>query len=279
MTMDTVTGSTLLNGARLLVVDDERTTRLSLSEIFTLRGAHVTAAADGQEAVSLLRQSSFDLVVLDLKMPGMSGLQVLEEAQHIAPTTVIILLTAHASVDSAINALRHGVFDYVLKPAQPRMIVEAVERGLVKRQEHLRRQNLVGLMEQTVSALKGTEPARTERAPQAPPQGTIQIGPVRVDLQRREAHVSGEPLVLTPTEFDTLAYLTQHADRVVSCRELVRAVHGYDTTEHEARPIMRVHIHRLRQKIEADAMYPQHLLTVRAAGYMLVAEPRPRPGS
>jgi DNA-binding response OmpR family regulator len=276
--MDPITSSTLLNGARLLIVDDERTTRLSLSEIFTLRGAHVATAADGQEAIDLLHQSAFDLIVLDLKMPGMSGLQVLEEAQRIAPATVVILLTAHASVDSAISALRHGVFDYVLKPAQPRAIVETVERGLVKRQEHMRRQNLVGLMEQTVSALRGGDKPSTERPSLTSSTGPIQIGPIRIDLQRREAHLSDEVLVLTPTEFDTLAYLAQHADRVVSCRELVRAVHGYDTTEHEARPIMRVHIHRLRQKIESDAMQPERLLTVRAAGYMLVVEPRPRPG-
>jgi DNA-binding response OmpR family regulator len=275
--MSTPPESTLLHGARLLIADDERTTRLSLSEIFSLRGAHVTTAADGQEALNRLRESQFDLVVLDLKMPGMTGLQVAEEAQRLSPGTVVILLTAHASVDSAINALRQGVFDYLLKPAQPRAIVEVVERGLVKRQEYLRRQNLVGLMEQTVNALKGQDsvsaPERPLNAAAAP--NPISIGPISVDLQRREAQVTGQPLVLTPTEFDTLAYLVQHADRVVSCRELVRAVHGYDTTEHEARPIMRVHIHRLRQKIESDPDRPDRLLTVRAAGYMLVAEPRP----
>jgi len=274
--MNMPVGSTLLSGARLMVVDDERTTRLSLSEIFTLRGAHVVTAADGQEALGRLRESTIDLMVLDLKMPGMSGLQVAEEAQRLSPGTVIILLTAHASVDSAIGALRQGIFDYILKPAQPRAIVEVVERALVKRQEYVRRQSLVGLMEQTVSALKGGEPPASERAPAAAPSGTAQVGPIRVDLQRREAFVSEQPLVLTPTEFDTLAYLVQHPDRVVSCRELVRAVHGYDTTEHEARPIMRVHIHRLRQKIETDPEHPERLLTVRAAGYMLSIEPRPR---
>ena len=272
---NTPTESTLLNGARLMIVDDERTTRLSLSEIFTLRGAQVVTDADGQEALNRLRESPIDLVVLDLKMPGMSGLQVAEEVQRISPGTVIILLTAHASVDSAIGALRQGVFDYLLKPAQPRTIVEVVERALVKRQEYTRRQNLVGLMEQTVNALKRGDPqAPVDRATTAA-SGTVQVGAIHVDLQRREASVSSQPLVLTPTEFDTLAYLVQHADRVVSCRELVRAVHGYDTTEHEARPIMRVHIHRLRQKIEADSENPQHLMTVRAAGYMLVSEPRP----
>jgi DNA-binding response OmpR family regulator len=276
--MNTPVDSTLLSGAHLMVVDDERTTRLSLSEIFTLRGAHVIMAADGQEALNKLRESTVDLIVLDLKMPGMSGLQVAEEAQRLSPGTVVILLTAHASVDSAIGALRQGVFDYILKPAQPRAIVEVVERALVKRQEYVRRQNLVGLMEQTVNALKSGEPAAADRPRKPPPTGVAQVGPIRVDLQRREAFVLDQPLVLTPTEFDTLAYLVQHPDRVVSCRELVRAVHGYDTTEHEARPIMRVHIHRLRQKIETDPEHPERLLTVRAAGYILSAEPRPQRG-
>ena len=274
--MNPPSDSTLLRGARLMIVDDERTTRLSLSEIFQLRGASVVACADGQEALSRLKDAPVDLIVLDLKMPGMSGLQVAEEVQRTASGTVIVLLTAHASVDSAIAALRQGVFDYVLKPAQPRAIVEVVERALVKRQEYLRRQDLVGLMEQTVSALKGTGslPATAASSP-ADAAAPAEVGPIRVDFQRREAALNEEPLVLTPTEFDTLAYLVRHPDRVVSCRELVRAVHGYDTTEHEARPIMRVHIHRLRQKIESDVERPERLLTVRAAGYMLVAEPRP----
>ena len=264
----------MLQGAHLLIVDDERATRLSLSEIFTLRGAIVMAAADGQEALNLITQTNFDLIILDIKMPGISGLQVLESVQKTSPTTVIILLTAHATVDSAIRALRQGAFDYILKPAQPRVIIEVVERGLGKRQEYLRRQNLVGLMEQTVEAFKAgaTLPAAPNTL--AGSEAQARVGDLLVDTQRRQARLAERILDLTPTEFDTLAYLARHAERVVSCRELVQAVHGYETTEHAARPIMRVHIHRLRQKIETDATKPVHLLTVRSAGYMLVGQSR-----
>jgi DNA-binding response OmpR family regulator len=101
-----------------------------------------------------------------------------------------------------------------------------------------------------------------------------QAGDLVVDLQRREARLADQMLELTPTEFETLVYLVQHTERVVSCRDLVKAVHGYDTSEHAARPIMRVHIHRLRQKIEIDATAPMRLLTIRSAGYMLTATPR-----
>ncbi len=271
----------MLQGARLLIVDDERTTRLSLSEIFTLRGANTATAADGEEALAQIKQTAFDLIILDVKMPGISGLQVLEYVQEHAPGTVCILLTAHATIDSAIRALRQGAFDYVLKPAQPKTIIEVVERGLSKRQEFLRRKNLVDLMEQTVEAFKTgapTVPVTPEVAPgpSAPASPILTAGNISADLHRREAKLDDRLLELTPTEFDTLVYFIRNAERVVSCRDLVKAVHGYDTTENSARPIMRVHIHRLRQKIEINAANPERLLTIRSAGYMLTSRPRPQ---
>jgi DNA-binding response OmpR family regulator len=270
----------MLQGARILIVDDERTTRLSLSEIFTLRGATTATAADGAEAIAQLEQMAFDLIILDVKMPGVSGLQVLDYVQEHTPGTVCILLTAHATIDSAIRALRQGAFDYVLKPAQPKAIIEVVERGLTKRQEFLRRKNLVDLMEQTVEAFKASAPSpqvpplAASPAPASSPQ--LSTGNLMADLQRREAKLDDRLLDLTPTEFDTLVYFIRNAERVVSCRDLVKAVHGYDTTENAARPIMRVHIHRLRQKIEVNAANPERLLTIRSAGYMLTSRPRPQ---
>jgi DNA-binding response OmpR family regulator len=265
----------MLQNARLLIVDDERTTRLSLSEIFTLRGATTSTAADGAEALELLQHGEFDLIVLDLKMPGIGGLQVLEYVQEHSPGTVCVLLTAHATIDSAIYALRRGAFDYILKPAQPKTIIEVVERGLAKRQEFRRRQTLVDLMEQTVEAFKTGAPAPAVAAPPIPVGSAMpQTGNLSIDLQRREAKLNDQVLDLTPTEFDTLAYLINNAERVVSCRDLVKAVHGYDTTEHAARPIMRVLIHRLRQKIETNATDPLRLLTIRSAGYMVTNQPR-----
>jgi DNA-binding response OmpR family regulator len=212
-------------------------------------------------------------------MPGVSGLQVLEHVQEHTPGTVCILLTAHATIDSAIRALRQGAFDYVLKPAQPKAIIEVVERGLAKRQEFLRRKNLVDLMEQTVEAFKVGSPPPQPQPPAAaaPASGPLlNTGNLTADLQRREAKLDDRLLDLTPTEFDTLVYFIRNAERVVSCRDLVKAVHGYDTTENSARPIMRVHIHRLRQKIEVNAANPERLLTIRSAGYMLTSRPRPQ---
>jgi DNA-binding response OmpR family regulator len=132
-------------------------------------------------------------------------------------------------------------------------------------------------MEQTVEAFKAGTPPPASPSPAPKPNSPIlTTGNLTVDLHRREARLDDRVLELTPTEFDTLAYFITNAERVVSCRDLVKAVHGYDTTENSARPIMRVHIHRLRQKIEADAANPVRLLTIRSAGYMLTSRPRPQ---
>ena len=260
----------MLQGAKILVVDDEKAMRLSLSEIFALRGAQVTAAADGREAIELLNQRDFDLMMLDLKMPGMSGMQVLEVAQKVRPGTVVILLTAHATLDSAISALRRGAFDYLLKPCEPRTLIAGVERGLAKRAEFLRRQDLVGLMEQTVSALRTGTTMATASNLAPPAEQVLHAGDLAVDRKRRMVFWGKQPLELSPTEYNVLAHLVQNADRVITCSELVRESLDYECTEQEARPVIRVHIHRLRQKIEEDATHPKRLVTVRAAGYMLV---------
>lgn len=262
----------LLQGAKLFVVDDEKAMRVSLSEIFALRGAQVTTAADGREAIELLNQHDFDLMLLDLKMPGMSGIQVLEVAQKVRPATVVVLLTAHATLDSAISALRRGAYDYLLKPCEPRALIAGVERGLAKRAEFLRRQNLVGLMEQTVSALKTERPASSSANTNLLADGLLRAGDLTIDTKKRQAFLGEQLIPLSPTEYNLLAYLARNPNRAIPAAELVRGSLGYEATEDEARPIIRVHMHRLRQKIEQDANHPKRLITVRAAGYMLVTD-------
>lgn len=266
-----------LQGARILIVDDERAMRISLSEILSLRGAQVTAASNGQDAVDMLSDADFDLILLDLKMPGMDGLQVLEAAQQIRPNTVVIMLTAHATLDSAIGALRRGAFDYLLKPYDPRAMVESIERGLKRRQESKRRQGLMSIIEQTVSALASSETPLAAWLPISLPSqdggNTIVAGAITIDLPRRTVTVNDISVALSPTEFDLLVYMARNQDRVISCRELVRETLSYDALENEARPIIRMHVHRLRQKLERAGAASTRVTTVRGAGYMLVTIP------
>jgi DNA-binding response OmpR family regulator len=252
----------------LLIVDDERATRESLEEILTLEGFQVALAESGEEALAVLRETPIDLMLLDLKMKGMDGLQTTETAKQIAPDTVIIMLTAHGTLESAIAAMRRGAFDYLLKPAAVSDIIASVQRGLSHHAQMLRQRDLVGLMQRAISELQ-TPVTQAEAASQS--DRYLRARGITLDLQRHVASAQDQVLDLTLTEFKMLAYLMNHPDQVISPRELVAAVQGYEADEHEARAIVRVHIRRLRQKIEPDPDQPQHVLNVRGVGYLFAA--------
>jgi len=119
--------------SRILVVDDEAVMRATLEEILGGAGYEVTTAANGEAALAELKNTPADLMLLDLRMDGLDGLQVIEAASQIVPDTVVVMLTAHGTLDSAISAMRRGAFDYLLKPCQVPEILAAVQRGLAHR--------------------------------------------------------------------------------------------------------------------------------------------------
>jgi DNA-binding response OmpR family regulator len=266
-------------GARILVVDDEQAVRHTLTELFTRMGYQAAEAASGQAALEQIARQRFDLVILDLKMPEMDGTEVLRAARPLTPDTVFILLTAHGTLDSAIVAIRHGAFDYLLKPSPVQEIVRAVEAGLAERQRRRGQEEPVVLLERALAGLK-TAAQRQEALP--PAERFLQIPDVTADTLRRLAVVRGQLVDLTPTEFDILVYLMRHRDRVVSCHELVAHVRGYDLDERDARVCLRSHIHRLRRKLERDPARPRLIRTVRSSGYAIytkAAEVEPPPVS
>lgn len=258
--------------ANIMVVDDEPAARLSLAELLSLEGYEVSAAASGEEAVGLLAERSFDLAIVDLKMPGMDGLEVVEELQKQSPDTIIIMLTAHGTLETAVQAMRQGAHDYLLKPANVNEIMTSVKAGLDKRRRVVRRRELLSLMQHTLAAI-------TDEAPMPPTEPPVmsdrflQVREVLVDQQKHLATLRGESLDLTPTEFKLLVYMLSHPDRVLSPQELVREVQGYEADHWEARSIIRVHIRRLRQKLEPDPADPVYITTVRGAGYMFPSKP------
>jgi DNA-binding response OmpR family regulator len=254
---------------RILVVDDEATARVSLAEILRLEGYQVATAASGEEALSLLDKSDpFDLMVLDIKMPGMSGLEVTELVQERYPGVVIILLTAFGALETAIEAIRQGASDYLLKPASVPEILESVRNGLVKHQRTQRRQHLVGQLQQTLSELAAVEGAAAveEEAPES--SRFIQVRDIVVDRQKHIVTQESKPLDLTPTEFKILACLMETPDRVRSPQDLVRQAQGYETDAWGARAIIRVHIRRLRKKMETNPSDPTYILNMRGVGYV-----------
>jgi DNA-binding response OmpR family regulator len=252
----------------ILVVDDELVMRETLQEILELEGFQVSQADGGEAALQVLRQAKVDLMLLDLRMKDLDGLQTIEAAKRLSPETVIIMLTAHGTLESAIGAMRYGAFDYLLKPAAVSDIIASVQRGLNHHSQMLRQRDLVGLMQRAITEL---HPAPSVIA--AKGERHLKLREIDLDLQRHIAVVRGQMLDLTLTEFRMLTYLMEHPDQVISPRELVAAVQGYQSDEHEARAIVRVHIRRLRQKIEPDPDQPEYVLNVRGVGYVFSAEP------
>jgi DNA-binding response OmpR family regulator len=178
---------------------------------------------------------------------------------------VIIMLTAYASLDSSIGALRSGAYDYILKPATLNQIVESVERGLAKKRQEAQRYQVILRLEETLRALRQEESHAQKETRDS--DRFIQTPSLTIDRQKRLAVLNGNPLALTPTEFDLLEHLARHSDRVVTAHELVRMIQGYDLSEPDARPIIRVHIQRLRQKLEDDPENPTYIVNVRGKGY------------
>jgi DNA-binding response OmpR family regulator len=228
-----------------LVVDDEAGIRFFLEETLRQAGHIVVTASSGEEALGRLREASFDLAVLDLKLGGrVDGMRVLEAVKWRWPETVVIILTAHGSLESAMAAIREGVNGYLLKPVEPDELRQAVREALDRRERLVRSKGV------------GEEDHLLHR------------GPFSVDLKKHLAILDGRPLDLTPSEFKLLLCLMQNAQRVVSPRELVQAVRGYECEyEWEAREIIKWYIHRLRRKVEPDPSSPRHILNVRGVGY------------
>lgn len=259
------------HNARVMIVDDETVARVSLAEVLRLEGYQVATAASGEEAMSLLRKDDdpYDLIILDLKMPGMDGLEVTEEVKKKFPRTVIILLTAFATLETAIQAIRKGAHDYLLKPCPIPEIIESVRKGLAKRHQEHQRHQLVSQLQQTLSELVDVEGAEViEEAEPDRQSRFMQVRDVVLDRQKHVVMKKGQPLELTPTEFKILACLMETPDQVWSPQELVRHAQGYETDAWGARAIIRVHVRRLRKKLEKTPSDPVYILNVRGVGYL-----------
>ena len=250
----------------IIVVDDEPTARKSLAEILRLEGYQVTAAENGHEAVDALSAETFDVMLLDIRMPGMDGHEVLQHATKLAPECQIILLTAHGTLESAIEALRQGAHDYLLKPASPHEILSSVSRGIVRRTDSERKRRLLEQMESSLQQLRDAEGIE-ETSPIK--SAVVAIGEgVKVDLERREIWQDDMKVMLTPTEGKLMKVLLENQGRVLSHRELVMLVQGYQTTDWEAPEILRPLVSRLRRKLATFPGGKSWIMNVRGTGYV-----------
>lgn len=254
------------NPQHVLVVDDETNIRLTLAALLRRAGYNVTTGENGAEAVALLEQHTFDLLLVDLKMPGMNGMEVVAAAKQRQPEIAVIVLTGHGSLETAVDGLHHGIFDYLLKTTEPAVVVERVGAGLAARAQQMRQKALLSIVGDAVQELRA-QPNRPQEA--AAGEGrTVTAGALRLDPWRQEATLSGRTLPLTPTEFRVLLCLAERAGSMLNYAELVRCAQGYEMSELEAGELIKPHIHHLRQKLEPDPTSPRYLLNVRGKGYL-----------
>jgi len=266
--------------AYILVVDDEGAIRYSITKTLQRVGYHVEAAASGEEALEMMQNQTYDVVLTDIRMPGLTGVELLRRIKEQAPDAVVILLTGYASLETAIESLRLGAHDYLVKPSSSQDIRNSVAQG-VERAHNLRnRRALLRSIRDNVEQLTGeqTEADKAEASagkaapggsPVVTPVTTMTIGPLTIYPGRYQISVGDEPIDLTPTEFDLLLYLAAHRGRVVPCSELVREVRGYGLEEHEAREVIRPHVSNLRRKLKSSGQNPNIIVNVRGIGYRL----------
>ena len=232
---------------QILVVDDETTLRHFLRLNLQEQGYQVTEAADGQSALSLIDQKKFDVALVDLRLTDMSGLDVVRRLRQAAPTTSVIILTAYATVDSAVEALRQGAHDYLIKPFATTELLASVADGIAR---------------------QFAEAAQAQKSQET----ILEVKDLRLNQANRQVSRQGQVINLTPTEFDILATLMAQPNVALDAISLIKQVRGYEATEADARAIARVHIHRLRHKLEADPTNPQYVTTIAGGRYLIKTE-------
>jgi DNA-binding response OmpR family regulator len=261
--------TTNISPGNILIVDDEVNIRHGLRAVLAKEGHEIQEAASAEEALSLLATSPCEVAIVDIRMPGMSGTELLATVRKRWPHIAVILLTGHGTMSTAIAALKEGAHDYLLKPSQPEAIRQAVTEALAsarrqREESHLLDTLRVGLqrLEELPSSPPAAMPGTVEQAP-------VLAGDIRIDRQAYEVQKGDKLLSLTLSEFSLLVVLAENLNQVVDYLTLVRLGLGYDAQPWEAKELVKRHIFSLRQKIESDPASPRYILNVRGVGYRL----------
>lgn len=227
---------------RILIVEDEEAIREGLIDVLVFHGYATDSAATGPDGLEKALTGTFDLILLDIMLPGIDGYEICDRIRAEDRSQPIIMLTAKTSDEEIVQGLKLGADDYVPKPFSIQQLVLRIEAVL--------RRSQVGLVQ-----------ART-----------ISLRNVSIDTENLSGRNGSEEIVFTRREIEVLAYLAQNSDRPVSRDELLTKVWGYSRNLDIETRTVDIHIAKLRRKIEADPKTPENLITVRGAGYRLVTE-------
>jgi two-component system response regulator RegX3 len=227
---------------RILLVEDEAAIRDGLADVLVYHGYKVDAVADGKVGLEKALTGRYDLLLLDVMLPGRDGFAICDEVRKVDRDQPIIMLTAKTSEEDIVNGLTLGADDYIAKPFAIAQLVLRVKAVL--------RRSRVGVESAAKIALVGVE----------------------IDTRNLSGRRGSETLAFTRREIEILQYLQSNAERPVSRAELLTRVWGYDRTAEIETRTVDIHIAKLRRKIEPDAKEPRNLVTVRGAGYRLMLD-------
>jgi two-component system KDP operon response regulator KdpE len=220
----------------ILIVEDDAALRRSLRTTLSAEGLNVKDVGTGEQAMAELRQARYEIVLLDLNMPGMGGMAACRIMRSAFPGLTIIVLTVRDQDADKVNALDAGADDYITKPFQLSELTARIRAAL--------RRIRLSVAEEDVP---------------------IQIGEIRIDPVRREVTKANDQIHLTPKEFDLLHLMMEHAGKPLSHRFLITSVWGAEYGDE--REYLRTYMNQLRRKLEADPSSPQYLLTETYVGY------------
>lgn len=230
------------NKKKVLVVDDEASIRRILDTRLSMIGYAVITACNGEEALSLFKSETPNLVILDVMMPKLDGYGVCQEIRKIS-SVPIIMLTALGDVADRITGLELGADDYVTKPFSPKEL-EARIRSVLRRSE------------------------KVQISPSNYKSGIVEFGFLKIDFNRRQVFKADERIKLTGMEFSLLELLISTSGQAFSRAEILQEVWGYTPERHVDTRVVDVHVSRLRAKLEVDPSNPDLILTARGTGYL-----------
>lgn len=261
----------------ILVVDDEASLRFFLAEELEGHGYTVYTAADGQEALTFLQQKAVDLAIIDLQMPGLNGLELMSEIQALPDPPELIMLTAHATLEISINAMRRGCSDFLLKPYNVDELLCSVDQAMRRRRQKLQQKMAARLLADSFGL---GEIQQQERRPEritfshpvsSPSSTLLEVRGLTLDMEALDATKDGHPLTLTPTELRLLVTLMKRPNHPHTFQELAEVTHSQRFDATQARDLLKSHIGRLRRKLGHAADGKDYIVNVRGVGYKFVS--------
>lgn len=253
---------------KILIVDDEENIRAGLRAVLAKAGHEIVDVDTAEAALTVLGSFAAETAVVDIRMPGMVGTELLEQLRQQWPHLAVIMLTGQGTLESAMQAVKQGAHDYLLKPTKPDAIRAAVASALAATRRRRAETHFLRTVRDGLAQIETSLP--TAVPPGVHPQTQIVIGEVAIDCQAHEVRRAGEIVELTPSEYNLLVTLAVRPGEVVGYVNLVQQTLDYEAQTWEAKELIKRHVFTLRQKIEPNPAQPQYVLNVRGVGYRFV---------